>query len=183
MQTDCDEFFEQEIPPNDELLFHWTLSVDDLRFIIKLSHSSGFRVWLGLQMCYLRRFGIFARNDNEFPATSLSWMNRQFKVHPLATLESPKRDATWSQQRQGLLTYLGWNDFEPENPDVKEFIKGLVQKGKAKSEIVADVPGFLKSIKIVCPQSKIELERYIRSEIEDVSDFLNENVIQSISGI
>ena len=144
MQTNDSSSSKQEIPPNDEMLFHWTLSIDDMRFVTKLSSSVEFRVWIGLQMCFLRRRGTFARTDSEFPATSLSWMNRQFKVHPLTGVESPKRNATWSQHRQSLLNYLGWVDFESENAQVKNFIKSLVLKGKAKSEIVADVPAFLK---------------------------------------
>jgi len=77
MQTDSYTPSEQEIPPNDEMLFHWTLSLEDMRFCTKLSSSLRFRVWTGLQMCFLRRNGTFARCDKEFDAPSISWMNRQ----------------------------------------------------------------------------------------------------------
>jgi hypothetical protein len=71
MQTDSYTSSEQEIPPNDEMLFHWTLSLEDMHFVTKLSSSLGFRVWIGLQMCFLRRNGTFARSDKEFPAPSM----------------------------------------------------------------------------------------------------------------
>ena len=181
MQTDSYTSSEQEIPPNDEMLFHWTLSLEDMRFVTKLSSSLGFRVWIGLQMCCLRRNGTFARSDKEFPAPSISWMNRQFKIHPLSPVESPKRNATWSLHRQSLLIHLGWIDFDPEIQFLKDYIKSLVLKGKAKSEIVADVPAFLQASRIVSPQSKVELERCIRSEIEEASDGLNDSVARSLT--
>lgn len=168
------------IPPHDELLFHWTLSATDLEFVAKRSQNPHFRVWLGLQMCFLSLNGGFARQESDFPPAAISWMNRQFSLHPLSPLQNPTRDATWSQQRFAVLDHLAWIEFSRDDVRVKEFVKNQVLLGKAKSEILERAPAILKENKIVIP-AQGELEKYIRSEIEAASEILIEKITAILS--
>ena len=79
----------------------------------------------------------------------------------LSPLQTPGRDATWSQQRSAILEYLEWVDFAPDDQQVKTFVESQVLLGKAKSEIIDKTPEFLRGSKIVMP-AKGELERSIR---------------------
>jgi hypothetical protein len=180
MSTETPPTVKTDIPPDDELLFHWTLSVLDLGFVTKRSQNPQFRVWLGLQICFLRENGWFARCEADFPPQAISWMNRQFKLHALSPLQNPGRDATWSQQRSAILEYLEWVDFAPDNQRVKTFVENQVLLGKAKSEIIDQTPEFLRGNKIVMP-AKGELERSIRSEIEATSEALTDKVLKVLS--
>ena len=156
-------------PPDDDLLRHWSLTIDDLRFVSSASTLPSLRVWLGLQLCFLRKHGLLARHEPDFPPKSIPWMNRQFSVPPHADLEPPQRPATWASQREALLSYTCWVDFDVENPKFIGFVSEIVQSGKSRSEILAAVPAFLQSAKIVPPGSRSELERHLGSLIEKVS--------------
>ncbi len=61
--TDC--------PPDDELLRYWSLTLDDLRFVSNASTLPSLRVWLGLQLCFLRIHGTLARHAHEFPPKTI----------------------------------------------------------------------------------------------------------------
>ncbi len=159
-------------PPDDELLRYWSLTLEDLRFVSNSSTLPSLRVWLGLQLCFLRIHGALARHEHEFPPKSVPWMNRQFSVGANSDLEPPHRPATWATQREYLLTYTGWVDFDPNHPIFSDFIESHVLSGKSRSEISANLPAFLQSTKIIPPSSQAELYRHLGSAIEQVSSRL-----------
>jgi hypothetical protein len=153
-------------PPTDELLRHWSLTIEDLRFVSSISTLPNLRVWVGLQICFLKKKGALARYPSDFPADAIPWMNRQFSISPLSHLQPPHRPATWTQQREALITYLGWREFEACEQDILDFIHAHVLNGKSRTEIINDLPKFLHRSRIVKPASQAELERHAGHLIE-----------------
>ena len=94
----------------EEMARDWTLSESDRGEIRKYRKSS--RLFVAIQLCAVRRYGRFFPQVHELSPSIVHYLGPQLDLPPSLALEVPDRKATYTEYRQHILTYLGFQKFD-----------------------------------------------------------------------
>lgn len=160
----------------DEMIRDWTLSDKDIKEVQK--YKNNFRLYISIQLCVLRRYGRFAQNVNRISPRIISYLTRQLNLSVTFRVEIPKRDATLSQQRASIMSYLEFSKYnESISEELKAYIFRLAKKGNLPSILFQKSESFLLDHKIILPGVSL-LERLISRVFSKV----HEDIFKSLSG-
>lgn len=90
---------------DEEMARDWTLSEADKKEVNRYRTNS--RLFIAIQLCAVRLYGRFLLEVNDLSPRIVSYLNSQLELPPSLTINTPDRDATFSEQRKNILTYLG----------------------------------------------------------------------------
>ena len=94
---------------DEEMVRDWTLSEADKKELNRYRTHS--RVFIAIQLCAVRLYGRFLVEVNGLSPRIVSYLNGQLGLPPSLTINTPDRDATFSEQRKNILTYLGFSKY------------------------------------------------------------------------
>jgi hypothetical protein len=92
---------------DEEMARDWTLSEAGKREINRYRTNS--RLFIAIQLCAVRLYGRFLVEVNDLSPRIVSYLNSQLKLPPSLTINTPDREATFSEQRKNILTFLSFS--------------------------------------------------------------------------
>ncbi|BBA36997.1 transposase, TnpA family [Methylocaldum marinum] len=95
---------------DEEMARDWTLSEADKKEVNRYRTNS--RLFIAIQLCAVRLYGRFLVEVNDLSPRIVSYLNSQLELPPSLTINTPDRDATFSEQRKNILTYLGFSKYD-----------------------------------------------------------------------
>ena len=101
--------FPQHVSEED-LARDWILAEQDKREIGKCQPS--FQVFVAMQLCAVRLYGRFLPHVQLLPPPIGQYWSHQLGLPPSLAVVIPERKATYTDQRQLILTYLGFQTFD-----------------------------------------------------------------------
>jgi len=81
---------------DEELARDWTISENDKKERNRYRINS--RLFIAIQLCAIRRYGRFLKKVNDLSSRIVSYLNSQLELPPSLTINTPERDATFSEQ-------------------------------------------------------------------------------------
>jgi len=97
---------------DEEIAMDWTLSETDRLEIGQYRNNS--RLFIAIQLCAVRLYGRFVAEVNNLSPRIISYLNTQLELPPTLTIQTPSREATFSEQRKNILGYLGFSKYGDE---------------------------------------------------------------------
>ena len=95
---------------DEEMARDWTLSEADKKEVNRYRTNS--RLFIATQLCAMRLYGRFLVEVNDLSPRIVNYLNSQLKLPPSLTINTPDRDATFSEQRKNILTYLNFTKYD-----------------------------------------------------------------------
>jgi hypothetical protein len=92
---------------DEEMARDWTLSEADKKEVNRYRTNS--RLFIAIQLCAVRLYGRFLVEVNDLSPRIVSYLNSQLKLPTSLTINTPDREATFSEQRKNILTFLGFS--------------------------------------------------------------------------
>lgn len=86
---------------DEEMIRDWTLSPADKQEICRYHTNS--RLFVAIQLCGIRLYGRFLMKVNELSPRIVNYLSSQTELPPTLTIQIPKREATFSEQRKNIL--------------------------------------------------------------------------------
>lgn len=83
---------------DEEMVRDWTLSEADKKEVNRYRTNS--RLFIAIQLCAVRLYGRFLVEVNDLSRRIVSYLNSQLELPPSLTINTPDRDATFSEQRK-----------------------------------------------------------------------------------
>jgi hypothetical protein len=99
--TLAQDFSDEEMPRD------WTLTELDKQEVGR--YRTSFRLFIAIQICAVRLYGRFLVKVNDLSPRIVSYLNGQLGLPPSLTINTPDRDATFSEQRRNILAYLDFS--------------------------------------------------------------------------
>lgn len=94
----------------EEMARDWTLSKADKKEIQKYRRNS--RLFIAIQLCAVRLYGRFIVEVNDLSPRIVNYLNTQLELPPAITVPEPEREATLSERRKLILSYLGFSKYD-----------------------------------------------------------------------
>lgn len=155
---------------DEEMARDWTLSKNDQQEISKYRKNS--RLFIAIQFCALRLYGRFLFEVSELSPRIISYLNNQLDLPPSLTIAVSDRDATVSEQRKKILSYLDFSKYDDEvQARLKSWLEQQAHQGFLPDELFLRAERFLLSGRVVLPGPTV-LERLIISVCSDVHERL-----------
>lgn len=163
----------------EEMVRDWTLSKADKKEVNR--HRTNFRLFIAIQLCAVRLYGRFLAAVDDLSPRIVSYLNGQLGLPPSLTISTPDRDATFSEQRKNILTYLGFNKYDDNaQTNLKDWLSKQAEKSYLPSELFLRAEQYLLNAKVVLPGPSV-MERLIVSVCSDIHEQLFESLYQQLS--
>jgi len=164
----------------DQLAIDWTLTEQDLEFVISNSRGATQHIKLAAQLCYLRRYGIFIGSEDSVPLDALSYLAKQFNT-PLVNIPSFSKNTysyTWEDK---ICTYLDYRKYsEIDNTELESWIVGKIcTETLNKDRLTLLVIDNLKENRVVLPSPTI-LGRLVNKHINQALDRFYRKINQTL---
>ena len=157
----------------------WTLSEADKKEVNRYRTHS--RLFIAIQLCALRLYGRFLVEVNDLSPRIVSYLSHQLELPPSLTINTPGRDATFSEQRKNILTYLGFSKYDDAaQTSLEKWLTKQAEQGCLPDELFLRAAQHLLNAKVILPGSSI-LERLIISVCSDVHERLFESLYRQLS--
>lgn len=114
---------------DEEMARDWTLSETDKKEVNRYRTNS--RLFIAIQLCAVRLYGRFLMEVNDLSPRIVSYLNSQLELSPSLTINTPDRDATFSEQRKNILTYLGFTKYDDTAQAIDELL--ITARGDQRS--------------------------------------------------
>lgn len=164
---------------DEEMARDWTLSEADKKEIGRYRTNS--RLFVAIQLCAIRLYGRFLVEVNDLSPRIVSYLNNQLELPPSLTITAPDRDATYSEQRKNILTYLGFSKYDDQaEAGLQSWLEKQVAQGLLPDELFLRAERYLLSVKVVLPGPSV-MERIIISVCSDVHERLFELLYDRLS--
>ncbi|WP_052441990.1 DUF4158 domain-containing protein [Vibrio hyugaensis] len=151
---------------DEEMVRDWTLSKADQTEVKRYRTSS--RLFIAVQLCAVRLYGRFLLEVNDLSPRIVSYLNNQLSLPPSLTINVPSRDATFSDQRKNILTYLGFDKYDDNTQaSLEKWLSKLAEQGYLPDELFLRAEQYLLNVKVILPGPSV-LERLIISVCSDV---------------
>jgi Domain of unknown function (DUF4158) len=95
---------------DEEMVRDWTLSASDREEVEKYRKS--FRLFVAIQLCSVRLYGRFLNQVHDLSPHIINYVGQQLDLPPSLAVEVPERKATYTDHRQNIMTYLGFQRFD-----------------------------------------------------------------------
>jgi len=164
---------------DEEMVRDWTLFETD-RSELRKYHKK-FRLNLAIQVCSVRLYGRFLNPVQTLSPRIISYLSQQLELPPSLTIEIPEREATYLEQRQNILKYLGFERFsEPAQDQLEIWVEQRAKQGLLPNEIFLQAEGYLLEKHILLPGPSV-LERLIIRICSTVHQDLFQSVFEQLS--
>lgn len=158
---------------DEEMVRDWTPSKTDQTEVKRYRISS--RLFIAIQLCAVRLYGRFLLEVNDLSPRIASYLT------PSVTINVPSRDATFSDQRKNILTYLGFGKYDDNTQaSLEKWLSKLAEQGYLPDELFLRAEQYLLNVKVILPGPSV-LERLIISVCSDVHERLFESLYQQLS--
>ncbi len=155
---------------DEEMARDWTLSSEDKTELEKYRKVS--RIFVSIQLCAMRLYGRFLVEVNELSPRIVNYINAQLDLPPSLTIVTPKREATFSEQRKNILNYLGFQKYNDTTQEkLGSWLKDQASEGRLPNELFLKSEQYLLSEKVTLPGVSI-LERLIISVCAETHESL-----------
>lgn len=159
---------------DEEMARDWTLSEADQKEVGRYRTNS--RLFIAIQLCAVRLYGRFLVEVNDLSPRIVSYLNSQLNLPPSLTISTPDRDATFSEQRKNILSYLGFSKYEDEAQSrLQTWLAKQAEQGFLPDELFLRAERYLLSAKVILPGPSV-MERLIISVCSDVHERLFESL-------
>lgn len=166
---------------DEEMARDWTLSEADKKEINRYSTNS--RLFIAIQLCAVRLYGRFLVEVNDLSPLIVSYLNSQLELPPSLTISTPDRDATFSEQRKNILTYLGFTKYDDTaQANLEKWLSKQAEQGFLSDELFLRAEQYLLNTKVILPGPSV-LERLIISVCSDVHERLFESLYRQLATI
>jgi hypothetical protein len=95
---------------DEEMARDWTLSASDKEEVEKYRKNS--RLFVAIQLCSVRLYGRFLNQVHDLSPHIINYLGQQLDLPPSLAVEVPERKATYTDHRQHIMTYLGFQRFD-----------------------------------------------------------------------
>ena len=143
-------------------------------------HRTNFRLFVALQLCAVRLYGRFSPGSMRSLRT-LSIMWAIADLPPSLALDVPERKATYTDHRQQILTYLGFQKFDDTaHTQLTTWLHQQAQQGLLPGALFPQAEQYLLEHRLLLPGPSV-LERLIISVCADVHAEVFEAMFQRLS--
>lgn len=164
---------------DEEMARDWTISETDKKEINR--YRTNFRLFIAIQLCAIRLYGRFLVEVNDLSPRILSYLNSQLDLPPSLTINTPNRDATFSEQRKNILSYLGFSKYDDKaRSRLQAWLAKQAEQGFLPDELFLRAERYLLSTKVILPGPSI-MERLIISVCADVHERLFKSLYEQLS--
>ena len=164
---------------DEEMARDWTLSASDREEIAK--YRKNFRLFVAIQLCSIRLYGRFLNQVHDLSPHIVNYLGQQLDLPPSLDVEVPERKATYTDHRQNIMTYLGFQRFdESAQEQLETWIEQQAQLGILPDELFQRAENHLLDKRVLLPGPSV-LERLIIHVCSDVHLQLFERVFRRLS--
>jgi TnpA family transposase len=164
---------------DEEMVRDWNLSSDDQREIRQYRIDN--RLFIAVQLCVVRLYGRFLKDMNDLSPRILSHLSQQLNLPPTLTIQAPPRKATYSEQRQHILSYLGFGKFnEATQAQLEVWLAHKARQGLLPQDLFERAESYLLTERILLPGTSV-LERLIIHVCAEVHTELYDVIYQQLS--
>ena len=157
----------------------WTLSVRDKEEIGK--YRKDFRLFVAVQLCSVRLYGRFLTPVHDLSPHIVNYLGQQLALPPSLAIEVPERKATYTDHRQNILGYLGFQKFdEKAQKQLETWIEPQAQLGLRPDDLFQQAENHLLDQRVLLPGPSV-LERLIIHVCSEVHVQLFERVFHRLS--
>ena len=143
----------------EEIARHWTLSDEDKLELVQ--YRKEYRLFVAIQLCAVKLYGRFLLNCNELSTQITNYLTRQLELAPTLTVNNPDRKATLTEQRQNILTYLGFKKYDQQaEKQLTTWLEDQTRKGRLPQELIPLAERFLLDYRIILPGQTV-IERWV----------------------
>lgn len=158
---------------------YWTLSKADKKEVLRYRTDSS--LFISIQLCFVRNHGKFLYNCNELPVEIINYLANQLDLPPVMEVRSPERKATLTDQRQFILTYLGFKKLGKQTSiDFEQWVEDCARRGELPDSIIPGAQSYLLSKKIIAPGDTI-IERTIVNVCNRIHQETFESIFRKLS--
>lgn len=170
--------FPQEFS-DEEMARDWTLSNDDKEEVGKYRKNS--RLFIAIQLCAVRLYGRFLNDVHELSPRIVNYLNSQLDLPPVLTIEVSDRKATYSEQRNNIMSYLGFQKYDDAIQEQLEvWLRERTQAGQLPNQLFQEAEGYLLTNRVLLPGPSV-LERLIIHVCSEVHIQMFETIYQRLS--
>ena len=164
---------------DEEMARDWTLSEADQKEVNRYRTNS--RLFIAIQLSAVRLYGRFLVEVNDLSPRIVSYLNSQLDLPPSLTINTPDRDATFSEQRKNILTYLDFSKYDDNaQASLEKWLSKQAEQGYLPDELFLRAEQHLLSAKVILPGPSV-MERLIISVCSDVHERLFESLYLQLS--
>lgn len=170
-----------ELPPYEqELPLEWTLSMDDIHFILQSVKGEQQIIYFAATLKSLRNTGDFFNYENKLPNSVIHYLSKQLDIQPTTLLPVSRNSET--SYRQKIKNYLGYCDFSESGEKLlKDCIIYEMQKELFSLEFLKEkMFEILKTHKIIRPATTI-FDRLIASYRKEAIESLYEKLANKLT--
>jgi len=144
---------------DEEMVRDWNLSNDDQHEIRRYRIDN--RLFIAVQLCAVRLYGRFLKDVNDLSPRIIAYLSQQLDLPPTLTIQVPTRKATYSEQRQHILSHLGFEKFnEAAQAQLEQWLAHKARQGLLPQDLFEHAEGYLLAERILLPGTAV-LERLI----------------------
>lgn len=158
-----------ELPQNfsdEEMARDWTLSAADRAEVEK--YRKNFRLFVAIQLCSVRLYGRFLNHVHDLSLHIVDYLGQQLDLPPSLAIDVPERKATYTDHRQTIMQYLGFQRFEEQAQEqLKTWIERQARLGSLPDDLFQQAEQHLLEQRVLLPGPSV-LERLIIHVCSDV---------------
>jgi TnpA family transposase len=164
---------------DEEMVRDWTLSASDREEVEKYRKS--FRLFVAIQLCSVRLYGRFLNQVHDLSPHIINYVGQQLDLPPSLAVEVPERKATYTDHRQNIMTYLGFQRFDDHaQAQLETWIEQQARLGTLPEALFQQAETHLLDKRVLLPGPSV-LERLIIHVCSDVHVQLFETVFRQLS--
>ena len=164
---------------DEEMVRDWTLSASDIEEVEK--YRKNFRLFVAIQLCSVRLYGRFLNQVHDLSPHIINYLGQQLDLPPSLVVEVPQRKATYTDHRQNIMAYLGFQRFDdPIQQQLETWIEQQARLGTLPHDLFAQAEHYLLDQRVLLPGPSV-LERLIVRVCSDVHLQLFETVFRQLS--
>jgi TnpA family transposase len=163
---------------DEDMARDWTLSQDDIWEIGK--YRKNYRLFASIQLCSVRLYGRFINEVNAVSPKVINYLSVQLGLSPSMTVQTPERDATYSEYRKNMLNYLGFRRLDDDIlPDLQSWLTNQAVQCITPEELFKQAEKKLLIDKIILPGSAF-LERLVNAACATKHEKIFDNIYKRI---
>ncbi|MCF6777848.1 Tn3 family transposase [Thiotrichales bacterium 19X7-9] len=171
---------------HEYIIQYWTLSDKDKKEVLRYRTDS--RLFISIQLCFVRNNGKFLYNCNELPIEIINYLASQLDLPPTMEVKATERKATLTDQRRSILTYLKFKKFDKKISDeFDQWIEDYARKGELPDTIMPKAQSYFLNRKIIAPGDTV-IERTLinvcnrihQETFEAIFDNLSPDLLKNI---
>ena len=164
---------------DEEMVRDWTLSASDIEEVEK--YRKNFRLFIVIQLCAVRLYGRFLNQVHDLSPHIINYLGQQLDLPPSLAVEVPERKATYTDHRQNIMAYLGFQRFDGHAQEQLEtWIEQQARLGMLPDGLFQQAETHLLAQRVLLPGPSV-LERLIIHVCSTVHGELFETVFKRLS--